>query len=195
MLGSDSRIGHKCLAGSLAYGGPCFPRDNKAFASVARRLGCEAKLAIATDEVNQDQIQRIIGLIESKLNGVKAKSIAILGLTYKPGTDVVDESASIKIADGLRQKGALLSVYDPAGMGNARKILGTDGIRYASSATECLKDSEFCLVATLWGEFKKMTPEDFYRNMRKARILDCWRIFNRPEFRAKTEYYAIGLAA
>lgn len=193
ILGFDSRIGRKYLSGGLAYGGPCFPRDNKAFASVAKRLGCQAKLSLATDEINQEQIARMVHLIEQKLGGVKDKNIAILGLTYKPNTDVVEESASMKIAQALLQKGARLSVYDPAGMKNAQRALGEENILYANSVAECLKDSEFCLLATPWDEFKALTPNDFSRNMKKPCLLDCWRLFNRSEFKEKVEYFAIGL--
>lgn len=194
MLGFDSRIGRKYLSGSLAYGGPCFPRDNKAFASVARRLGCQAKLAETTHQVNQEQVDRVVSLIERKLDGVAGKNIAILGLTYKANTDVVEESAPVKIAHALRQKGARIAVYDPAGSDCARKLLGEQGIHYANSASECLENSEFCLVATPWEVFKSLTPEDFVQEMKRPRLLDCWRIFNRPEFREKLEYFAIGLA-
>ncbi len=193
MLGFDSRIGRKYLTGGIAYGGPCFPRDNKAFSSVARRLGCQAKLSQTTDEVNQQQVNRIVGLIEEKLSGVEGKKIAILGLTYKPKTDVIEESASVKIAFKLRQKGAMLSLYDPAGMENTRNELGDENIRYADSIAECLKDSELCLLATPWDAFKELTPGDFTQNMKKPRLLDCWRLFNRQEFKEKLEYFAIGL--
>ncbi|MFC2066734.1 UDP-glucose dehydrogenase family protein [Chloroflexota bacterium] len=195
MLGFDSRIGRKYLSGSIAYGGPCFPRDNKAFSFVAKKLGCQAKLAMATDEVNQEQVDRVIRLIEQKLVGVKGKNVAVLGLTYKPDTDVIEESASVKIAVKLAQKGAMVSVHDPAGMENARQIMGEGNIRYADSAVECLKDSELCLVATPWDAYKSLTPSDFNRNMKKPRLLDCWRLFNRPEFREKVEYFAIGLGS
>jgi len=193
MLGFDSRIGRKYLSGGLAYGGPCFPRDNKAFAFFARRVGCQARLSLATDEVNQGQVERIIRLIEQELDGVKGKNIAILGLTYKPNTDVVEESAAVKITLSLKQKGARISVYDPAGMGNARLALG-EGIKYASSVEECLTGAQFCIVATPWEEFKKLKPEDFTTRMKKpVLLLDCWRLYDRSEFGKKLEYRAIGL--
>lgn len=195
ILGFDSRIGRKYLSGGLSYGGPCFPRDNKSFAFFARQLGCEAKLSLTTHQVNQEQVERIVRLIEQKLGGVRDKSIAILGLTYKPNTDVVEESAAVKIAANLRQKGARLSVYDPAGMENARKVLGEQNILYADSVAECLKGSELCLVATPWEAFKALTPDDFSRSMKRPRLLDCWRLFNRSEFKEKLEYFAIGLAS
>jgi len=192
MLGFDSRIGRKYLSGGLAYGGPCFPRDNKAFASFARRVGCQARLSLATDEVNQEQVERIVRLIEQELDGVKDKNIAILGLTYKPNTDVVEESAPVKIASSLKQKGARVSVYDPAGMGNAKLALG-ERIKYAGSVEECLTDAQLCILATPWEEFKKLKPEDFTTRMKKPVLLDCWWLYNRSEFSKKLEYMAIGL--
>ncbi|HTY81965.1 MAG TPA: nucleotide sugar dehydrogenase [Dehalococcoidales bacterium] len=194
MLGFDSRIGRKYLSGSLAFGGPCFPRDNKAFASVARRLGTQANLAETTDVVNRKQIERIVRLVEQSVGSLKNKEIAVLGLTYKANTDVIEEAAPVKIARELLEKGAKLTVYDPAGMNNARKVLGEKGVRYAGSAKECLKNTEFCLVSTPWDEFKSFTPADFTGAMKKARLLDCWRLYNKPEFKQNIEYYAIGLA-
>lgn len=194
-LGFDSRIGRKCLLGALAYGGLCFPRDNKAFASFAKKIGCKARLAEATDEVNKDQTDRIIHIVQHRLGGVKGKHIAILGLTYKSNTDIIEESAAIKIANTLLQGGAILSVYDPAGMKNAQGILGEKGMGYAGSVNECLQGADFCILATPWTEFKSLKPEDFTTSMKQPVLLDCWRIFNRTEFEESLEYLAIGLGS
>jgi len=193
LLGLDSRIGSKYLSGALAYGGCCFPRDNRAFSSVARMLGCEARLSEATDEENDHQNDRIVELVKQRLGGIKGKEIAILGLSFKPNTDVIEESASIKIAESLLREGAKLSVYDPASMENTLNILGEHGIKYADSAKECLQDTEFCILATPWNEFKNLTPNDFITTMTHPVLLDCWRIFDKVEFSGKMEYMAIGL--
>ena len=193
LLGFDSRIGRKYLSGALAYGGPCFPRDNKAFSSFAKMIGCKARLAEATDAENEHQNERIIELVKQRVGEVRDKSIAILGLTYKPDTDVIEESAAIKIANALLREGARLSVYDPAGMRNARKILGEKNIGYAASAKECLQGADFCILVTPWNEFKNLKPEDFTANMKKPVLLDCWRIFDRTKLGQKIEYLAIGL--
>lgn len=195
LLGFDSRIGRKYLSGALAYGGPCFPRDNKAFASVARRVGCKARLAEATDAENEHQNERIVALVKQKIGEVADKSIAILGLTYKPDTDVIEESAAIKIASTLLQEGARLSVYDPAAMKNARRILGEKNVRYAGSAKECLQGTDFCILATPWKEFRSLKPEDFTANMKQPVLLDCWRLFDRFKFSQKMAYLAVGLSA
>ena len=193
MLGYDARIGKKYLSGALAYGGPCFPRDNKAFAFFARQVGCEARLAEATNRENMHQNTRIVALIKEKAGDLHGKRIAMLGLTYKPDTDVVEESAAVKIAAALMKEAAKLAVYDPAGMGNTMKILGDKGITYAGSAKECLKGADFCILATPWAEFKSLQPEDFTSAMKNPTLLDCWRLFNRSEFSKKMKYLAIGL--
>ena len=192
MLGHDSRIGRKYLSGALAFGGPCFPRDNKAFSFFAKTVGCEARLAEATDKENEHQNERIVALVRQKLGEVKGKRIAILGLTYKPDTDVVEESAAVKIADALLEEGAKLSVYDPAGMENAKKVLGEKGVIYAGSAKECLRDADFCILATPWNEFKNLQPRDFNASMKHSVLLDCWKIYEHEEFSRKMDYTTIG---
>ncbi|MDD5509207.1 MAG: nucleotide sugar dehydrogenase [Dehalococcoidales bacterium] len=193
MLGFDSRIGRKYLLGALAYGGPCFPRDNRAFAHFAERVGCEAKLAKATDEENAHQSQRIAAMVKEKLGTLNGKNIAILGLTYKPNTDVIEESAAVKLAAALLQGGAELSLYDPLAMPNARKVLREDNVRYAASAEECLRGADFCILATPWDEFRNLRARDFVENMRQPVLLDCWRLFNRTEFSKGMDYITIGL--
>jgi len=192
MLGFDSRIGRKYLSGALAYGGPCFPRDNRAFKFFAQQVGCEARLAEATDMENRHQNERILSVVNRKVGDVHGKRIAILGLAYKPDTDVVEESAAVKITEALAKQGASLSVFDPAAMENARQVLGEKGITYTASAKDCLKDADFCILSTPWQEFKGLKPEDFISNMRQPSLLDCWRIYDRNEFTQKMEYTTIG---
>jgi UDPglucose 6-dehydrogenase len=192
MLGYDSRIGRKYLSGALAYGGPCFPRDNKAFSFFARTVGCEARLAEATDKENEHQNERMVIMVRQIIGEVADKKIAILGLTYKPDTDVIEESAAVKITLTLLDEGARLAVYDPAGMENAKKVLGEEGVHYASSAKDCLKDAELCILATPWNEFRSLTPEDFTATMRQPVMLDCWKIYDRDMFSREMDYATIG---
>jgi len=192
ILGADSRIGRKYLSGALSYGGPCFPRDNKAFAFFAHSIGSNARLALATDEENNHQNERMVNIIKGKIGEIKGKRIAILGLTYKPDTDVIEESAAVKIALSLLDKGAILSVYDPAGIENARQVLGTKDIVYTDSPEDCLKDADFCMLATPWNEFKQLQPADFVSSMKQPVIFDCWRIYDRDKFESETDYTPIG---
>ena len=192
-LGLDSRIGSKYLKGGLGYGGPCFPRDNLAFIHLARQLNSQAWLQQATNRVNRHQNERIAKLVESKLGNIRNKSIALLGITYKPNTDVVEASAALETAKELLKKGAHLKIYDPAGNANAQQVLGSKNVVYATSVKGCLKGTQLCILATPWEEFKSLTPEDFITNMDKPAVLDCWRFFDGEQFAGKINYLAIGI--
>jgi UDPglucose 6-dehydrogenase len=93
----------------------------------------------------------------------------------------------------LSKEGASLSLYDPAGLANAREELGEDVVYYAQSAVDCLRDADLCIMATPWEEFNELTPEDFTGNMNSPVLLDCWRQLRRPEFTETLDYIAIGL--
>ncbi|MFC1900285.1 UDP-glucose dehydrogenase family protein [Chloroflexota bacterium] len=192
MLGFDSRIGRKYLSGALAYGGPCFPRDNKAFSFFAGTLGKEALLAEATDKENEHQNERIVAMVRQSIGKAEGSRIAILGLTYKADTDVVEESAAVKIAEALAREGAALSVYDPAGMENAKKVLGEKNITYTGSVKECLKDADCCILATPWKEFQNLEPGDFIASMKQPMLIDCWRLYDKAVFSEKMQYDTIG---
>jgi len=92
----------------------------------------------------------------------------------------------------LLKHGAELSVYDPAGMENARKFLGEKGIIYAGSAKDCLRDADFCILATPWNEFKDLQPHDFNNSMKHSVLLDCWKIYEHEAFSQKMDYTTIG---
>ncbi|MFQ6134341.1 MAG: UDP-glucose dehydrogenase family protein [Nitrososphaerales archaeon] len=188
-IGLDRRIGSRYLKGGLAFGGPCFPRDNKAFEYAASELGCQAKIAQIVDDVNKIQINRVIDLLSKY--GSQSR-VAILGLAYKPNTNIVEESAALKIAKGLLALGFDISVYDPVAMSNAKSILGNGGVYYADSLKACISDADVVVVATPWDEFKELTPEDF-KNTGDPVLVDCWRIFDRDKFDSKLKYVGLGL--
>lgn len=191
IIGLDSRIGAKYLRGGLGFGGPCFPRDNKAFVSVARGANCEAPLAQATDQINEHQVARIVDRIRGTLGITAGKTIAVLGITYKPGTDVIEESHVLKIALALLNEGATLRVYDPAGTGRARSVLG-DGVAYLPSPRDCLRGADLCLLGTPWDEFRALRPEDFFE-MASPVVFDCWRFLRQLSTDGKLRYVALGL--
>jgi UDPglucose 6-dehydrogenase len=179
-LGFDTRIGHKYLKGGLSYGGPCFPRDNKAFAWAAGRLGVLNTLATKTDEVNEfhrtSRIpEKIAGLLEEK----KGKNIAILGLTYKADTTLVEESASISVIKALAKKDIRIAVYDPAGLPDAKIALKEfSNVTFADSAKECIKGADLCFIASPWKEFRDLTKSDFTGLMKNPVIFDAWSLFD-----------------
>jgi UDPglucose 6-dehydrogenase len=192
ILGSDPRIGRKYLSGGLAFGGTCFPRDNKALACLLRTFGLDARLPEFVDDMNRHENDRIVELVKRKLGGLSNRRIAILGISFKPGTDIIEESASLKICQALIREHASLSVFDPAAMENVRKVLAAN-VHYASSLQECLAGAELCILATPWQQFAALKPEDFLSNMKAPVLLDCWRLLNRADIRKEVEYHAVGL--
>lgn len=178
-LGLDRRIGAAYLKGGLAFGGPCFPRDNKAFAFAARQLGCEAKLSEATDVTNLHQTSRWVLLIDSKVP--RHSKIAILGVTYKPNTEVVEASPALELAGRLIRLGHQINLYDPAGLATAKNVLGV-GPLYHESLRDCLQDADACVLATPWEHFASLSPSDFVTTMKNPLVFDCWRILDNSRF-------------
>jgi UDPglucose 6-dehydrogenase len=190
-LGMDGRIGRKYLKGALGYGGPCFPRDNLAFASLARRLGAPAILAEATDKANRLQVSHLAELLKTKL---PAKGIVgILGLAYKPNTDVIEESQGLLLAQALMADNIPVVVYDPAAMTNARMALKDGPAKFAASAEDCVREADAVVIATPWQEFRSITPHALERRSEPRLLVDCWRLLDAEPFRAVTHFIALGV--
>ena len=178
-IGLDSRIGAKYLKPAVAFGGPCFPRDNIALAALARKIGARADLAEATQGINNYQNERLLRQINQLGN---PKKIAILGLSYKPGTYVVEESQGIGLAHLLVSKGHEVSVFDPMALDEARKVLLPE-VQIHASIISCIQEAELIVVLIPWPEFsKEITPENLEKLGSKKTILDCWRLFDREKF-------------
>ena len=179
-LGDDERIGHKYLKGGLSYGGPCFPRDNRAIAYTVAKFGGELELAKLTDALNDyHKNERIPNLILNILEEKKTNRISVLGLTYKPDTTLVEEAAAISIINALSTKGIHLTIFDPAGMDNAKiEIKATHKVEYAASAKDCIQGHIVCLIATPWKEFSKLTKEDFVNCMKDPVVIDGWNLYS-----------------
>ena len=185
-IGCDSRIGRKYLTGALGYGGPCFPRDNVAFSAMARSNGAPALLAEATDQVNKRQVERFASLAISSLDG-SGGTAAILGLSYKTATEVIEESQAVALAKRLLAAGVQVSVYDPAAMDNARREL--PGAHFAASAYECARAADVVVVMTPWDEFRALGEADWKPG---ATLIDCWRLYAAHPPAIVAEYIAIG---
>ncbi|MEM2174193.1 MAG: UDP-glucose/GDP-mannose dehydrogenase family protein [Candidatus Micrarchaeia archaeon] len=185
-LGADKRISPYYLKGGLSYGGPCFPRDNRAFMAFAKKYGEEAPLAKVTDEVNINQIKRLIDIV---LKHIDSNRVGILGLSYKTGTPVIEESPAIKLIEELLKKDLEIIVYDPLAIENTRAYFG-DNILYASSLKDCMKYASLCVITTPDDEFKKIDKSYIFHN--PTTIIDCWRILDRKKLGNKVKYVAIG---
>jgi len=186
-LGCDTRIGPKYLKGALGYGGPCFPRDNVAFSAMARANGVPALLAEATDATNRNQVPRLAALIRSRLP--EGGTAAVLGLSYKPETEVIEESQGLALAQELSRAGVKVVVYDPAAMDNARAALGAS-VSFAAGAAQCAAAADFIAVTTPWAAFKQLAAGDVRPG---STVLDCWRMFTPEHFGPDVEVMSLGL--
>jgi len=180
------------LNAGLGYGGSCLPKDVKALIALSRSLGYDLILIKTVEDVNRAQPSKAVELAIKALGDLKGKRVAILGLAFKPNTDDVRESVSIKLTDKLLENRASVIAYDPAATTNSKRILG-NRIDYASSAIECIKGADCCIVATGWDEFKQLKPDDFVQYMKTPVVVDGRRIYNPQEYSRKLKLKAIGL--
>ena len=191
-IGLDRRVGGRYLRGAIAYGGPCFPRDNKAFAVLARDLGAEALLAEATDAVNVAQTERLARIVQSRLKN--GSVIGILGLSYKPDTDVIDESPGIALARLLgHEAGHDVVVYDPVATEAALRVL--DGAAQGSaSMRDLLERSDVVVIATPWPEFADLPADSLAREGEPLVVIDCWRLLAEGQYDDAIEIVRLGRA-
>jgi len=188
-LGADRRVSPHTLKGGLPFGGPCFPRDNRAFAAFARRYGVDAKLATASDEINASRAERVAALVLRQLAEVGDHTVSILGLAYKVNTPVVEESPAIQIIHALLEQGTDVMVYDPLAMDGTRAVFG-ERIRYAPSAKACAAHGAVCVVTTQCEEFAGIQAGDFTHD--PTVVIDCWRILEPARLGARVKYVAMG---
>lgn len=184
-LGHDRRIGPHYLRAGTPYGGPCFPRDNKALAAVAELASAGMPLATHVDFANT----RSIELLAERVRSASKGTVGILGLSYKPGTPVCEESASLRLAEYLLGIERAVIVYDPLPLARdiARASLG-DRVAYADSAEACVEAADVVVLMHLDYDLLSAVPMDL---LRKKTIIDPWRLlaFNGP----RADYYPLGV--
>jgi UDPglucose 6-dehydrogenase len=175
-LGLFGGIGKKSLRGGLGYGGPCLPRDNVALSHLARTLGCEVSLPGAVDTFNRSLVPRLseIVLRHTRQGG----SVAVLGLSYKPHTWVVEESQGLQLAARLLESGVDVSVFDPRALPAARRSLAP-ATRFAQSLEEAVRDADTIVVTTPDPAFAEL-PAVLRASRKKAVVIDIWRFLQEP---------------
>jgi len=178
-VGHDSRIGTKYIKGGLGFGGPCFPRDNRAFIAAAERNGLEITLPNSVIAVNDQQVARIVRTIN--MLAPLPVEIAVLGVSYKPCTHITEESQAFMIAQQLHSMGHAIRIYEPQ-----RTNIDFEGITIATSLEDCVASSDLCLIATPWPEFAALKQEMLQDH---TVLFDCWRLLDGNNF---NHYYALG---
>lgn len=185
----DARIGEgRFLEAGAGFGGSCFPKDVRALVAKAEEVDVEPRLLKAALEVNELQPNRLIELAKQIVGQLRGKKIAVLGLSFKPGTDDMREAPSIKVVNALLDEGANVSVYDPHALENARKTFGGK-ITYAKRAKYAVNNADACLIVTEWTEFAE---GKLYNAMRQKIVIDGRRALNPFNLAPGFVYHAIG---
>jgi UDPglucose 6-dehydrogenase len=190
-IGMDRRIGSKFLHPGPGFGGSCFPKDTQALASVARDFGRDSMIVDAVIEVNRRQRQAMVPKIEKLVGELKGKTIAILGLAFKPETDDMREAPAIDIIAGLQDRGAKVRAYDPVAMSEAAKVLPE--VSFASDEYEAVTDADALVFVTEWNQFRALDMGRVRDLMKSPRIADLRNIYDPADMRELGfEYVGVG---
>lgn len=194
----DERIGSKFLNAGIGFGGSCFPKDTKALEYLARQHGYELKTIRAAIEVNDQQKTMLYKKASRRLITFSGLKVAVLGLTFKPGTDDLREAASLANIPLLLEQGADVYTYDPVGMDNFARLYpegrrGNGTITYVSSPEQALDDANVCFIFTEWAEIREVSPATYRQLMRTPLVYDGRNIYSVEAMEeAGVEYHSIG---
>ena len=186
-MGYDPRIGSRFLHAGIGYGGSCFPKDTKALSWMASYNDVELKTVKAAIEVNEQQKLKLLKKARKYYSNFSGLTIAILGLTFKPGTDDLREAPSLVNIPILLDDGATVRAWDPVGIENFKSKIN-DEITYCNSISETLQDADLCFIFTEWPQVKSLTAADFM-TMKSPIILDGRNCLNTDNFKENNILY------
>ncbi|HUR81296.1 MAG TPA: UDP-glucose/GDP-mannose dehydrogenase family protein [Thermoanaerobaculia bacterium] len=176
-MGLDTRIGPKFLQAGPGYGGSCFPKDTSAMADISRRHGYDFQIIEAVLRVNDAVKLRMIDKIVEALGGdVRGKTIAMLGLAFKPETDDMRDSPTIPIIKGLQERGAKVRAYDPQSIENAKSIFSD--VEYCDDAYETARGADALVLATEWNEFRALNFERIRKALSEPVLIDLRNVYD-----------------
>ncbi|MDK4324851.1 UDP-glucose dehydrogenase family protein [Corynebacterium accolens] len=172
-IGIDKRIGRKFLGAGLGFGGGCLPKDIRAFMARAGELGADQALTFLreVDAINMRRRDRMVDLSKEAFNGsLLGHRVTVLGCAFKPNSDDVRDSPALSVAGSLSLAGAAVTVYDPEGMDNAKKVFPT--LDYAADTESALREAELVILATEWQQFKELDPNEAGELVDNKHIID-----------------------
>ena len=191
-MGLDGRIGGKFLHAGPGYGGSCFPKDTLALLRTARERGAPTRIVESVVEINESRKKRMAQRVIAHCGGsVEGKTIAVLGLTFKPNTDDMREAPSLEIVPALQAAGAELRAFDPGGLEEARKRLS--GVAWCEDAYDALAGADALVLVTEWNEFRALDLKRVAELMRGRVVVDLRNIYEPQRMRdAGFDYSSIG---
>jgi UDPglucose 6-dehydrogenase len=192
-IGLDTRIGGRFLNAGIGWGGSCFGKDLQALTHTAQEYGYQPLLLTATQEVNGSQRQIVIQRLQEKLFVLKGRTIALLGLAFKPDTDDLRDAPSLTIAARLLKMGARVRAYDPIAMPACRQLHPELNLQYCRSAAEAAKGADALVLVTEWSEFRNLDLAGLAQQMAHAVLIDGRNVFDPAAARrAGFDYSGIG---
>jgi UDPglucose 6-dehydrogenase len=193
-MGYDQRIGTAFLQAGLGYGGSCFPKDSLALISTADRFGYDFTLLKSVVEINSNQATRFMDRLEGALDGFEGKTVAVLGIAFKPNTDDLREAKALEIIDRLLGAGATVRAYDPIAMEKAGELF--PDISYCENAIDAATGADASVIVTEWNEFKFLNMERMKQVMRGNILFDGRNVYDPDRMRRLGfEYHCIGRPA
>ena len=189
-MGLDRRIGPMFLNAGIGFGGFCFPKDLEAFYWISKQKGYDFKLLKAVKEINDHQLSWVSRKIEEKLWNLEGKTVAVLGLAFKPHTDDIRFAPAIEVVTGLRSRGVKVRAYDPVAIARAKALPEFKGVYFAKDEYDALKGADALAIVTEWPAFKDLDLRRAKRLMRTAVLLDGRNLFDPAKARALGFDYA-----
>jgi UDPglucose 6-dehydrogenase len=187
-IGLDNRIGTKFLHAGPGFGGSCFPKDTRALLKIALDHDIQLRIVDAVLAVNENRKRAMARKVATALGGqLRGKTVAVLGLTFKPDTDDMREAPSIPLVTGLLDMGAQVRAFDPAGMEQARPELPE--IEYCADAYACARDADALVIVTEWVQFRALDLDRLKREMRQPVMIDLRNIYRRDDMEARGFIY------
>ena len=190
-MGLDTRIGPKFLSAGPGFGGSCFPKDTRAVAQIARDQGQRFRIIEAVLEVNEATQKRMTEKVARALDGVAGKTVAVLGLSFKPNTDDIRDSPALPIVQGLIDGGATVRAFDPEAMDGCRPLFPT--AVFCDNAYEAAEGADALVIATEWNQFRKLELDRLHQRLRQPLVIDLRNLYE-PEKMAAAgfRYISIG---
>jgi UDPglucose 6-dehydrogenase len=189
-IGLDGRIGRKFLHAGPGYGGSCFPKDTVALIKTGQDYEAPLRIVETVAAVNEARKRGMFRKIAAALGGnLRGKTIAVLGLTFKPNTDDMREAPSIPLITALTDMGATVRAYDPIGMEQARQVL--TGIDFCDGPYACAENADALVIVTEWEQFRALDFDRLKAMMRQAVLVDLRNVY-RPEELPGFAYHGIG---
>lgn len=194
-IGMDERIGKHFLKAGIGYGGSCFPKDINAIISYSKTFGDTMPILASVNDVNERQHELLVKKIINRFGSLHDKTIGVLGLAFKPGTDDMRNAPSIMVTQKLIHAGATINAFDPVAINHAKKILPLD-INYAKTIEEALNRADCAVILTDWKDIKEYPMDNFKSYLSNPIIFDGRNCFTLEEMEASgIEYYSIGRPA